>query len=83
MSLGAAFWKRGVAEWNYLNHNEKVLTDPFFYVVTHNQVKWIIVNESRTGAWCCPLVVVCMEADLNASWKLIVRKGCDLCRLND
>ncbi len=42
-------------------------------------MKWIIVNESRTGA-CRPLVVVCMEADVNVSWKLIVRKGCDLCK---
>lgn len=68
--FGAVFWKRGVTEWNYLNHNVKVLTDPFFYVVRHNRVKRIIVNESRTGA-CDPLVVVCMEADLNESWKLI------------
>ncbi len=44
---GRCFWKRGVTDWNCLNHNHrvKVLTDPFFYVVRHNRVKWIIVNE--------------------------------------
>ncbi len=70
-----------MTDWNYLNHNHrvKVLTDHFFYVVRHNRVKWIIVNESRTGA-CGPLVVVCMEADVNESCKLIARNECDLCK---
>lgn len=56
----------------------EVAKDLFFHTVKYIRLKRIIIGKQMLGwAWFDPLGVDWMEADLNVSLQLILRKACD------
>ncbi len=66
--------------WSY--DETEVVTDLSFCIVMYIRVKWIIEKGRELGSMN-PSLVDCMEADVNVSLQLIVRKLRGLSWLDD